>query len=289
MFSRLGRSLAAMSVLMASALLDIAPVEAQILQTTVPITFTGVVSNSVAKTIMIYQPDGSTAPYTGPVPAYPYEKGTPVKITFNATLPTKEYYASPQYKGQIAADGIYRLQLATQSIKQSIDGYNTITTPFTDLGYPTGTFGQSPTAFINLVFDTNTNTYSLEGSGGFLSAYYQGPGFRYDATTGQLIGCANGNECSNGLPGSFHLTGPGENYFRLTGDSTGTQISTGSIPIIDDITNGFAGYFGVTLTGSWNLPQFGGGATQVPEPGMLGLFGGGVLLMTARRRRVRRA
>lgn len=269
----------------ASFLLGLAPAEAQILQTTVPITFSGVVSNAVADTIMINQPDGTTAPYTGPVPAYPYEKGTPVKITFNATLPTKEYFASPQYKGQVAADGIYRLQLATQSIKQSVDGYNTITTPVTDLGSATGTFGQQPTGFINIVFDTKTNTYSLEGSGGFRAAYYQGPGFRYNATTGQLLGCANGNECSNGLPGSFHLTGPGENYFRLTGDSTGTQVSTGSIPIIDDITNGIAGFFSVNLTGSWNLPQFGGGATQVPEPGMLGLFGTGVLLVAMRRRR----
>lgn len=288
MFSVLVRKLAIASTLAISFLLGFAPAEAQILQTTVPITFTGVVSNSVADTIMIRQPDGSYVPYTGPVPAYPYDQGTPVKITFNATLPTKEYYASPQYKGQIAADGIYRLQLATTSITNTI-GYNTITTPLTDLGGPIGTSGQQPTAFINLVFDTNTNTYSLEGSGKFLASYYSGPGFRYDGTTGQLIGCATGFECSNGLPGSFHLYGPGDNLFRLTGDSTGTQVSTGSIPIIDDITNGIAGYFGLTLKGSWNLPQFGGGATQVPEPGMLGLFGSGVLLLVARRRRRVRA
>lgn len=284
MYSLATRKLAVIAILAASFLLNLVPAQAQILQTTVPITFTGVVSNAVSDTIMIRQPDGSFVPYTGPVPAYPYDQGTPVKITFNATLPTKEYYASPQYKGQIAADGIYRLQLATPSITNT-NGLNTITTPLTDLGGPTGTFGQQPTAFINIVFDTNTNTYSLEGSGKFLAAYYSGPGYRYDGTTGQLIGCSSGAECSNGLPGSFHLTGPGDNLFRLTGDSTGTQVSTGYIPIIDDITNGIAGYFGLTLKGSWNLPQFGGGATQVPEPGVLGLFGTGVLLLAIRRRR----
>ena len=288
MFAGLLRRLAVVFTVLSGTLLMAAPAQAQLYARTLPITFTGVVSTSVADQIMIRQPNGSTVPYTGPVPAYPYEKGTPVSITFNANVPTKEYYSSPLYNGQIAADGIYRLSLATTSLTGPTSDPRTITTPVGGVGNPVSNLGQDPTARINIVFDTNTNTYSLEGSGGFLAANYEGPGFRYDGTTGQLLACDTGTICREGFPGSFHLGGGSDTLFRLTGDSTGTQVSTSSIPILDDFTNGVAGYFGVTLTGSWNLPQFGGGATQVPEPGMLGLFGGGVLLMTARRRRARR-
>jgi hypothetical protein len=209
-----------------------------------------------------------------------------VSITFNATVPTKEYFTSPYYTGQVAADGIYRIGLATPSLSGGKPlGIGDITQPLGGVGDPTLNNGQAPVGRMTIVYDSNTDTYSLEGSGGFNAASYAGPGFRFDGTTGQLIGCASGAECSGQAPGSFHLGGGADYIFTLTGDTSGTQVTTGSIPILDDITNGLAGYFGVTMTGSWNLPQFGGDATQVPEPGMLGLLGGGVLMMAARRRR----
>ena len=97
-----------------------------------------------------------------------------------------------------------------------------------------------------------------------------------------MISCASGPACNGGPSQSPN------NIFSLTGDTTGTQVSTSSISILDALTNGVAGFFNVTMTGSWNLPQFStGGVTQVPEPGMMGLFGGGVLVMVARRRRKR--
>ncbi len=274
---------------LAGCLLLTAPVQAQLYVRTMPITFTGVVSTSVANRIMILQPNGRTVPYTGPVPAYPYDKGTPVSITFNAELPTKEYYASPYYRGQVASDGIYRLSLSTTSLNPAKPlGIGNITVPLGGVGNPTLDNGnQDPVASMTIVYDSNTDSFSLEGSGGFSASAYAGPGFRYDGTTGQLISCATAAICKNGQPGSLHLGGGVDYFFDLSSESTGTQIATGAIPIVDDITNGIAGYFGVTMTGSWSLPQFGGGATQVPEPGMLGLFGGGVLLMAARRRRVR--
>ena len=287
MFAGLIRGIAQSVAVLAGLLVTAGPAQAQLYERLLPITFTGVVSTSVADTIMIRQPNGTLVPYTGPVPAYPFDKGTPVSITFNGYVPTKEFYASPYYHGQVAADGIYRIGMSTTLLGGGPIGPNSaaMTFPSGGVGIGTNNLGQAPNASMTIVFDTNTNTYSLEGSGGFKSGFWAGPGFRYDSTTGQLIGCANGAECNNGAPGSFHIAGPGEAMFRQDGDSTGTQVSTGFIPILDDITNGFAGYFGVTMTGSWNLPQFGGGATQVPEPGMLGLFGGGVLLLAARRRR----
>ena len=283
----LSRLTATISALVVSALLGAAPAQAQLYATTVPITFTGVVTSSTADTIRIIQPDGTTAPYTGTVPAYPYEKGQAVSITFNATLPTKAYFASPYYSGQVAADGIYRFALSTPSLNPAKPlGIGNMTVPLGGVGDPSLNNGnQDPIARMTIVYDSKTDSYSLEGSGGFSASAYAGPGFRYDGTTGQLISCATATICKNGQPGSFHLGGGVDYFFGLTSDSTGTQISTGRIDIVDDITNGLAGYFNVTMAGSWSLPQFGGGATQVPEPGMLGLFGGGVLLLAARRRR----
>lgn len=282
------RGLTRCFAVLAGMLLLSCPAQAQLAQT-VPITFTGLVSTSVANTIRIVQPGGTTVPYTGPVPAYPYDNGQPVSITFNATLPTKAFFASPYYTGQVAADGIYRFALATPPLSGGKPlGIGDMTQPLGGVGDPTTNNGnQDPAARMTIVYNSNTDTYSLEGSGGFNATSYAGPGFRYDGTTGQLISCSTGLICKNGEPGSFHLGGVTDYLFGLTGDSTGTQVSTGIIPIIDDFTSGIAGYFSVTMTGSWSLPQFGGGATQVPEPGMLGLFGGGVLLVAARRRRNR--
>jgi PEP-CTERM motif len=283
------RGLGAGFALLAGLLVAAQPVQAQaLLATQLPITFTGVVSSSTRDTIRIVQPDGTTTPYTGPVPAYPYEKGQPVSITFNATVPTKAFFSSPYYSGQVAADGIYRFALSTTSLNPAKPlGIGNITLPLGGVGDPTLNNGnQDPVARMTIVYDSNTDTYSLEGSGGFTASAYAGPGFRYDGTTGQLISCATADICKNGQPGSFHLGGGADYFFGLTGDATGTQVATGTIPILDDITNGFAGYFNVTMTGSWNLPQF-GGATAVPEPGMLGLFGSGVVLLAARRRRRR--
>ena len=278
MFSGLVRGLA----IVAALVLFSGAAQAQVLSRTVPITFSGVVSSAVADTIKIIQSDGTTVPYTGPVPAYPYDKGQAVSITFNATLPTKEYFASPNYTGQVAADGIYRFALSTASSPGDVGA---MTQPLGGIGDPVSDLSHTPTGSMTIVYDANTDTYSLEGSGGLLAGAYAGAGFRYDGTTGQLIGCDSSDACTGRTPGSFVLAGGADNSFGLQGDTSGTQITAIQIPILDQFNNALAGFFSVTMTGSWNLPQFGGGATQVPEPGMLGLFGGGVLLMAARRRK----
>jgi len=79
------------------------------------------------------------------------------------------------------------------------------------------------------------------------------------------------------------------NNFSLTGNADGTEISTSNIGIFDTATGVFSGFFNAVFSGSWNLPTYNsGGATQVPEPGMLTLFAAGALVPVLRRRKAKR-
>ncbi len=286
MFSGMVRGAAAVLTAAAGLLLMAGPAQAQgpadTLSRTVPITFAGTVTTSAADTIRIIQPDGTAVPFTGPVPAYPYDQGQAVSITFNAVLPTREYFASPEYTGQVAADGIYKIALSTTTPSLSVGA---MSQPLGGFGDPVNDFTRTAAANMTIVYDANSDTYSLEGSGDLRAGSYAGPGFRYDGTSGQLIACGSSDACTGRTPGSFVLPGGADYSFGLVGNSAGTQVSTNQIPILDRFDNALAGYFGVSMTGSWNLPQFGGGAVQVPEPGMPALFGGAVLLLAVRRRR----
>jgi polyisoprenoid-binding protein YceI len=66
---------------------------------TISLTYTGTVTNAAADTIMVRQPDGTMAHYTGPLPNLPYANGDQVTISFNATVPTKAFYDSGLYTG----------------------------------------------------------------------------------------------------------------------------------------------------------------------------------------------
>ena len=249
---------------------------------TVPVTFTGVVSSTAADTMLVRQPDGSLTSFAGALPDLPYLKGDPVTISFNATLPTRAFYDSGAYQGQIAADGIYRITVAnpyyTGGTAPGGIGNATIAdpsgpiNPFINSGQPTNTR-------MTIVYDYNTDSYSIEGGGNFGSAYYTGPGYIYDAATGSYQACGGGWACagSNTEPVDFNLTG----------NADGSAISTGNILINsrDPSSGTGTGFFSWLFSGSWNLPQFNGGATAVPEPGMLGMFGGGFAALIWRRRR----
>jgi hypothetical protein len=105
-------------ILLATAAVSAAPASAQVTPlnpttNAVRVTFTGTVTNDVTNTIRIRQPDGSSIPYTGPVPDYPYKKGDQVTISFDTVLPNRNFYASPSYTGQQAADGIYRVAVTS--------------------------------------------------------------------------------------------------------------------------------------------------------------------------------
>jgi PEP-CTERM motif len=257
---------------------------------TIPVVFSGVVTNDVTNEIKIRQPDGSFAPYTGPVPDYPYKVGDPVNISFNAIVPTQAFYAAGgPYQGQLAADGLYRINVGGQlgfgsGFTPGPGGVGAITNP--DISGPIAPNANTlPTSVrMTIVYDSNADSYSLEFPNGSWSLFNaNGPSYTYDQATGALAGtnvaCPGGVTfgCNENNPGGFTIIGT-----ETTAVARNVPIFT---PVTPTPTSTIAGLFNLAFGGKWNLPTFGsGGATQVPEPGMMLLFAGGVGALAARRR-----
>lgn len=247
---------------------------------TIPVTFTGVVSSTAEDTLLIRQPDGSFATYQGPLPDLGYTKGDPVTVSFNATLPTKAFYDSGVYRGQIAADGIYRIQLATAAYGGGgSTGIGAATIP--DVSgpiAPADNSGQPTNVRMTILYDYNADSYSIEGSGGFTAGAYSSPGYIYDAASGSYLACSNAFSCRTSASMDPILTG-------LNGSTDGTQIATGNIRVAtSNLTSGTGtGFFSWLFSGSWNLPQYRSGPVDVPEPGMTILFGLGWGVLVGRR------
>ena len=260
-------------------------------QRTISIQFTGVVTNEISDTIKVRQPDGSFSTFTGPVPDYPYKKGDSVTIGYNTIVPTKAYY-DEAYRGQIAADGIYRIQvigtnngsLTTFGQARNFDVSGPIS-PVPSNGQPLGLGGMI------IVYDSNKDSYSLELPGGAWSASkFDAPGYNYDPATGRLT--PSQTSCLDGTGGSCVRTGDGG--FALTGDQR--SVSANNIPIYNTAgalpeNAGRTGGFSLLFAGIWNLPFFGSGGgdpVDVPEPASVLFFGAGAGLLGWRRRRALR-
>ncbi len=231
------------------------------------VQFSGVVTNDVHDTIAIRQPDGSFAAYAGPVPAYDYKKGDAVTISFSTNVPTSAYYAANPLVPR-AADGIYRFFV--QGPNAGTNGFG-VTRNFDVSGRlaPAIDFGIGG---ITLVYDTNTESYSLEFPRGTWGAgNLNGPSYVYDGATGDLL--PNRGNC-------FFLGCEGG--AQLQGNATEARLTT---PVGSSTEPSNVGFFTLLFGGNWNLPVNNGGATQVPEPGMMMLFGGGVALLIRRGRR----
>jgi len=252
---------------------------------TIPVTFTGVVSSSAADTLMVRQPDGSMTPYTGPLPDYPYARGDAVSISFNATLPTREFYDSV-YTGQKATDGIYRITVSSPYYNGGTApggiGNSSVADVFGPID-PALNSGQPTNTRMTIVYDYNTDSYAIDGSGSFFSGAYSAPGYFYDAVSGafRLCGVSGQPSC---LPGAGYdpiLT-------ALSGGADGTTVNLGNVRVLsnDPSSPAGTGFFSLAFLGSWNLPQF-GSAAQVPEPEMLWLFGTAIATVGLRRRRRR--
>jgi PEP-CTERM motif len=272
----------------------------------VPVTFQGVVANDVTNEILIRQPNGSFAPFAGPVPEYPYKKGTPVTLSFDATLPTQAFYKpGGPYTGQVAADGLYTIKLQSPAYTGGggPGGVGNASTPSISGGLsPASNFGQPTNAGLVIVYDSNADSYSINFGadprfdgvggggplptiGGFFGGSFSGPGFTYDSNTGALTNCA-GSLCAP-VPednGQFVFNSNGSAN-TLTASNVGIY---GTAPGNGPSSGNRAGLFSLIFSGSWNLPSFGGGATQVPEPGMMLLFAGGVGALVRRGRGKRR-
>lgn len=278
------------SDIFAIALLASAPMTAQAqtapISRTVQVTFTGVVSSTAADTMLVRQPDGSMTTFQGSLPPLPYAQGDPVTLSFNATLPTKAFYDSGAYRGQVAADGIYRITLADPYYTGGGTIFNGIgnstAADITGPINPTMNFGQPTNTRMTIVYDYNNDSYSIEGGGNFFSGAYTSPGYIYDAATKSYLACSNEMTCK-GTPD----LDPIQTTLFASGANT---IQSGNIRVTsNDPTSGTGtGIFSWLFSGSWNLPQFNpGGVVQVPEPGMLGMFGMASLALVWRRRRAR--
>ena len=277
----------AVALLLATPMSLPAPALAQAAQyREVPVTFTGIVANDVTDTIMLRQPNGTSVPYTGPMPSYPYQKGDQVSISFNTILPTKAYYDDPSYSGQIAADGIYRINVFGPGnpgtdffgVAPDFDVSGPMT-PTSNAGQPLSVSGMT------IVYDSNADSYSLDfANSGWVASLMDSPGFLYDPTGGSLS--ASRSSCLGGSPSSCIDSGDGG--FTLTG---GAANAGATIPIYSSGAGSYvAGLFNLLFSGSWNLPTYGSGTgstggTQVPEPGMALLFGIGAWAMVARQRK----
>jgi hypothetical protein len=285
------------SIFIAAALLLINPALAQVTPIStnsnrVQVSFTGTVTNDVTNSIQIRLPNGTVTPYTGPVPEYPYKVGDQVSISFSVLAPNKNYYSSPAYTGQQAADGLYDITFLQPAFNPP-DAFGVIssvdvTGPIRQEALPNTVAG------LTLKYDANADTYSLVfANSGWTINGLDTPSYVYNSATGALV--SSGTSCFGpACDGSGTI---------VRGNGTNASIGSGVAPTflgapplsnrIGDVSEpgGIIGFFqSLNLAGGFNLPTFGsGGATQVPEPGMMLLFAGGVGALAARRRRAKKA
>lgn len=252
---------------------------------TVTLTFHGTVTNAWGD-VQILQPDGSLAPYTGPLPNLPYQNGQDVTITFAANVPTAADIAAGKYIGQIAADGRYEITLqnlnpalTTTSNATQASG-NIGAMPFTPIAWPgNGTVSGSFTG-MTIGYDASTDTYAVIAPTtvpyNFQAQDYPGAKVIYDATTGMIVSCNGDPACGPNVDGKLVLT-------TLYGGGDASHLATRQT-IFGASGFGVGGWQSF-IDGAWTLIDSGSGATPVPEPGMLGMFGAAVLVPVARRRR----
>jgi hypothetical protein len=150
--------------------------------TTVPVTFNGTVSISASDTVSIRQADGSYAAYTGSLPAFPYQDGQAVSISFNATVPSAAWYAANPSAAAMtqAADGVYRITLYSDTSGLAglmIPGIGTGSAADVSGGIDAAanprTGGTSVLA-LTLLYNANTNSYSIAPGSSFVAAIFRG-------------------------------------------------------------------------------------------------------------------
>ncbi|MDT0506896.1 PEP-CTERM sorting domain-containing protein [Novosphingobium sp. MMS21-SN21R] len=263
--------------------------------TTIPVTFTGTVSNDPGQTIRIQVPGSvtpvgqpvPTVPYTGPLPDFPLIAGDTIQFSYNVTVPTGAYLASSAYTGQVAADGIYKLNVVSappRDINGNVAALGTyalssgpsLSAPFFN---PTTT-GQPSVGGYTIVYDAKADSYSLSFPSAIAgTAGWDAPTYNYDYATNRVgvvdSSCFVGISCSSlNFRGSYGFQ-IGESGGYSTTGVLGT--TTTMAPVV--------GFFDILFGGSWSLPTWKGGATQVPEPGTTLLFGAAFAALAERRRR----
>jgi len=249
----------------------------------VTITFAGQVANDPAQSIMLRSLDPATGvtlvPFGGSAPAYAYNQGDAVTFTLTTSLPSAADLASGRYDAARQADGTYRIGLIGPNNAGTFAGVGVVSNfdvsgPIAmtlNSGQPLGGGG------LAVVIDPADYSYALATTSGWSFATFDAPGYTYDPISGSMS--AASTTCA--FRGACALNGDGG--FRLAGDLL--SAAAGNIPI-HDAAGGVRGFFSMLFSGQWSLPAYTpGGATQVPEPGTMLLFGAGAAAVLRRARR----
>jgi len=252
----------------------------------VDVNWTGTVTTGSDGTVQFRAPDGSSMPFAGTLPSTVYKAGDPVSISFQAIMPDQSYFNSSPFNPQLSPSGTYSIALATQGSAGCCGpiGLGTASNPTLTIG-GTNIPGALPEGLkMTMVYNYNTDSYGIDPAQTFRTGPFVGNGYKFDQATGNLVACS-GIACDP----TFNPVDGAKTSFQVDGNADGSQMSI-SVPILlanGPQAGGIWGKFLAGFTGSWNLP-FSGAATQVPEPGMLGLFGAGVLVLPLRRWRARK-
>ena len=269
----------------------------------VTLTFNGVVDPNIANSVQILQPNGSYTPYTGTFPGnFPYQPNQPVSISIQANVPTPAYleqaYAAA---GQVPANGIYAFGLtggniynfggpytiyplnSEPTISGGLHAYNAQTERNLGLAVPV----DGPGTTLSMVYNANTGQYSLSGNANNQAINIPGlvgAGLTYDPSSATLTSCTGQvvaeNNCAAIVAGQ-----PVSSYsLSSAGNADGSTLSSIYSSIYDTLGD-IVGKFTLTFDGSWNAAA--DGPTDVPEPGMVGLFAMATGALAWRRRRAR--
>lgn len=243
---------------------------------TVPVSFTGTVIYDPVQPIRIEIPGALTTsglpvtvPYVGPAASSQLQTGDKLQFSFNVTVPTNDFLSSAAYTGPVSSDGVYRLSLVGQVPGRD----STIALPGTYAQYGQGSV---------------TGPYIEPGAGAEEPAI-AGLAVVYDAGQGTYSLKFPADDPSGVVPEPKDL--PGFQIGTDTPEATGpvqTVVATVA-PVL-----GLADPVPVVLP-----PQPAGGTqmqrpqsidptppVQVPEPGMLVLFGAAAAALFLRRGRI---
>ena len=268
-------------VLMASAALPTAAIAQSV---PVTISFNGQVANDPAASIMLRSYDPASGytltPYSGPLPDYSYNAGDTVTFTVSTFMPSATDLASGRYDNALQPDGTYRIGLIGPNNAGTSTGVGVVRN--LDVSGPIGMTLNSGQPLggggLAVVINPVDYSYSLATENGWSFATFDAPGFTYDPISGSL------SPASTTCAGIGGCAQNGDGGFALAGDLD--SISTGNMPIYGT-DRGLYGFFSMLFSGSWSLPSYsaGGGSTQVPEPGMMLLFGAGAAAVMRRQRK----
>jgi hypothetical protein len=157
------------------------------------VKFSGVAAGPAQRTMGIHQPNGSYVHFGGEVPAFPFARGERVSVSFKSLVTrASDAVIFPSYHGQTAVDGVYRFTVSRPG--SQLGNYGPSRSPGALSGggsvpVAQGSMQEPVQSEMTVVLNADAATYTVEGKGAVVAGAYQGPGFLYDANSGDVISC----------------------------------------------------------------------------------------------------